>query len=256
MVPCGYLNLTSKHTMRPHGLPTFILSTLFLGVLIFFLSSSTAFAAAPQTYQPLTAIPGVSPTGGTSLATYINSLFVLSLVIGAILAVVKIAVGGLQYMLSDVVTKKADARSSITGALLGLGIIIASVTILYTINKDLVNFNIFRNAGKAETGNPNSAGEWEERVKWTESPGLYIGLTDKVGTIKDKCAGEDNYSRATVGYDTFLNETVTCYTYVKKEATNASKKTGSCPDGEHLVLDLGSTSSGEDASAKYVCRPD
>jgi len=169
-----------------------------------------AQTAAPQTYQPLTAIPGVSPTGGTSLATYINSLFVLSLVIGAILAVVKIAVGGLQYMLSDVVTKKADARSSITGALLGLGIIIASVTILYTINKDLVNFNIFRNAGKAETGTPPAAKVAKEI--WREDSSNLPFLDTSVA-IADKCEKEKDYAKIEFDFGV-LSTTMKCYVYV------------------------------------------
>lgn len=95
-----------------------------------------------QDYQPLTAIPGIDQSGGSGLADYINALFLLSIAIGGLLAVLKIAIGGFKYMMTDVITDKGDAKKDITGALLGLGILLAAVTILTTINKDLVNLDI------------------------------------------------------------------------------------------------------------------
>lgn len=93
-------------------------------------------------YQPLTAIPGIPQSGGAGLVTYINAIFLLSVSIGAIIAVVKIAVGGFQYMMSDIVTNKEAAKKDITSALIGLGILLATFVVLNTVYPGLVNLNV------------------------------------------------------------------------------------------------------------------
>jgi hypothetical protein len=98
--------------------------------------------AATAEYQPLTAIPYVPQGGNAGLPDYINAIFLLSLSLGAILAVIKIAVGGFQYMMSEVVTSKAAAKQDIYGALIGLAILMASVVVLKTIYPDLVSLDI------------------------------------------------------------------------------------------------------------------
>ena len=49
-------------------------------------------------------------------------------------------------MLSDIVTSKENAKKEIQGALLGLLVILSAVLILDTINPELKNFSILRNA--------------------------------------------------------------------------------------------------------------
>ena len=63
------------------------------------------------------------------------------------LAVIKIALGGFEWMTaSDNATTRSKARVSITGALFGLGILLATTVVLYTINPDIVKLNIFQDA--------------------------------------------------------------------------------------------------------------
>ena len=56
--------------------------------------------------------------------------------------VVMVIIGGFQYMLTDSVTKKGDARSTIKNAFLGLAGALLSYLILYTINPQLVDISL------------------------------------------------------------------------------------------------------------------
>lgn len=204
---------------------------------------------ADAQYQPLTGIPGVTDTGGnTSLAGYVNALFILSVVAGALLAVIKIALGGFQYMMSDIITSKESAKRDITGALLGLGILLASVTILFTINKDLVNLNILRNAepssldtnsaANTSTTGDSSTGTWPRTVG---------NDTEKLKQAENDCKGE--FTLAGGG----RNKRAYCKDGTGTE--NPSEVTGSCPEGEHAVLDIGNVSS-QGEPATYICVSD
>lgn len=126
-----------------------------IGLLCIALVAETASA---QEYIPLAGIPGVT-SGSVNLTSYINALFLLSISLGAMIGVIKIGLGGFKYMMSEVVTSKEDARKDITGALIGLGILLSTFVVLYAINPELVNMNAFRNADKISIpSNPNPTG--------------------------------------------------------------------------------------------------
>lgn len=74
-----------------------------------------------------------------SFDEYINLLYKLSISVAALLAVVKIIIAGVKYMLSDVVTDKSSAIKDIKGALFGLLLIIGAVIVLNTINPALTD---------------------------------------------------------------------------------------------------------------------
>ncbi len=93
-------------------------------------------------YQPLVGIPGVS-NAAQNFGDYINQLYFLSISIAALLAVIKIILAGVKWMLTDIVTSKADAKKDIWGALLGLLLIVSTFIILQTINPNLTRLRIF-----------------------------------------------------------------------------------------------------------------
>lgn len=72
-----------------------------------------------------------------TLGKYINILVQIAIGIAGILAVIMIIVGGVQYMTTDALTGKSNARSTITSAILGLLIALGSFIILNTINPTL-----------------------------------------------------------------------------------------------------------------------
>jgi len=103
------------------------------------------FGQTQQNYQPLVGIPGVSESQ-LNFNTYINQLYFLSISIAALLAVIKIIIGGVKWMLTDIVTSKSDAKNDIRSALVGLVLIVSAVLILETINPQLRNLNVLEGA--------------------------------------------------------------------------------------------------------------
>lgn len=113
---------------------------LFSFFLLLLLPTALIFAAPPV--KTLIGIPGITDQD-LSFGSYINALYSLSISIAALLAVIKIIIAGMKYMLSDVVTTKGDAIKDIRGALLGLLIVISAVLILKVINPQLTETTIF-----------------------------------------------------------------------------------------------------------------
>ncbi|NCN12029.1 hypothetical protein GW937_01775 [Candidatus Kaiserbacteria bacterium] len=112
----------------------------FLFILTITAINIPSLVYAEKTYKPLVGIPGVNPA--SDFDGYINSLYVLSISIAALLAVIKIVIAGVKWMLTDVVTSKSDAKKDIQGALIGLLIVLSAVLILTIINPNLVNVNL------------------------------------------------------------------------------------------------------------------
>ncbi|MEZ4194900.1 MAG: hypothetical protein R3B53_00670 [Candidatus Paceibacterota bacterium] len=118
---------------------------LFTLVVTFLLPTALVLAATPV--KTLVGIPGITDTD-LSFGNYINALYGLSISIAALLAVIKIIIAGMKYMLSDIVTSKADAIKDIRGALLGLLIVISAVLVLNIINPQLTQTNVFQDIKK------------------------------------------------------------------------------------------------------------
>lgn len=113
-----------------------------LATLLTLLLLPTAVILAAEPVKTLVGIPGISDVN-LNFGAYINALYSLSISIAALLAVIKIVIAGLKYMLSDVVSTKSAAISDIKGALLGLLIVISAVLILRFINPQLTETDIF-----------------------------------------------------------------------------------------------------------------
>ena len=95
-------------------------------------------------------IPGMNDiaqqTNGNSdptdlLAIYLEWLIKLSVIIGSILAVVYIIIGGLEYMTTDIFSKKSGAKERIENAIMGLIFLISGYLIFYTINPNILKLN-------------------------------------------------------------------------------------------------------------------
>jgi len=76
---------------------------------------------------------------GEGFGDFINNLYYLSIGLAALLAVIKIVIAGVKWMLSGIVTEKTQAKKDIQGSLIGLIIIISAVLVLNIINPSLVN---------------------------------------------------------------------------------------------------------------------
>lgn len=74
----------------------------------------------------------------SSLTEYLSIIFPLAIGLAATLAVLMIAIGGIQYMFSNVPGVKGEGLNRIREAIWGLLLALAAYLILYTINPDLV----------------------------------------------------------------------------------------------------------------------
>ncbi len=114
-----------------------------LAVFIFLAVPTILFGAEDDVlrYVSMVTLPGGFDTGTASLSDLFNALYLLSISIAALLAVIKIIIAGFKYSLSDVVTNKSEAISDIQGALFGLILIISAVLIISVINPTIVGLN-------------------------------------------------------------------------------------------------------------------
>ncbi len=78
----------------------------------------------------------------TTLAKYLPAVFNLSIGVAAVLAFLVISYGGFTYMTTDAVFKKEEGRKHIENALYGLGLVIGAYILLYTINPQILNFDL------------------------------------------------------------------------------------------------------------------
>ncbi len=106
------------------------------------------------TYQPLAPLPDGSSNGGmlTTINTqidkttnpcpfgnYLNIIIKLVIGIAAVLAMVMIVMGGVEYMTSELVSSKEAGKETITHAILGLLLALGAFMILNTINPQLLS---------------------------------------------------------------------------------------------------------------------
>jgi hypothetical protein len=107
-----------------------------LAILAVLPNTAAAQAEAARTFNSIPFLSGVVNT-----ANFAEALFNIAIAIAAILVVVRLIWAGSRYMLSGLVTGKESAKEDIKNAVLGLLIILGSVTILQTINPQLLNLN-------------------------------------------------------------------------------------------------------------------
>ena len=76
------------------------------------------------------------------LSVFLNKLFLGALSLGAVLAVLRLALAGFQYMASDLWANKQHAKEIIQETLLGLFILLGISLILNQINPDILKLNV------------------------------------------------------------------------------------------------------------------
>lgn len=130
-----------------------------LALVLSFSFFSFAYAALDK-YTVLAPLPGTTDCKGTptpivmnadgtfsggcktDFQTYLPAIFKLAIGVAAALAFIMLTYGGVQYMTTDAITLKSDGKARIENALWGLGLVIGAWVILYTINPELLKFNL------------------------------------------------------------------------------------------------------------------
>ena len=119
-------------------------------VILFTAFGSVLYTAEAQTdsYGLLAPLPrvdnpiDVSSENESALGDYLNPMIRLIIGVAAVLAVVMIVVGGMQYMTSELAHSKEAGKERITNAVLGLLIALGAFALLYTINPDLLESDL------------------------------------------------------------------------------------------------------------------
>jgi hypothetical protein len=96
-------------------------------------------------YTPLEPIPGITTTDLTnpnSLPAIVNAIFKILITVGALMAVLTLTIGGIQYMVSGSAATKSGGIKRAKAALWAIVLIAASWLILNTINPTLLNFSL------------------------------------------------------------------------------------------------------------------
>lgn len=122
------------------------LAAFFLAAVIVFLLASKITLAESGQYTFLEPLPGfgTQPEGrGDLFVRYAKQIFTLLLQASAILGVLAITYGGIEYITSGGSdTKKGAAKKRIEDGLQGFLLIVGAWLILYTINPRIVNFSL------------------------------------------------------------------------------------------------------------------
>jgi hypothetical protein len=85
---------------------------------------------------------GKNCTPSMGFAGYLNIMINIFIGICAVLAMIMIVMGGIQYMTSELVSSKQAAKESITNAILGLLLALGAYAILFTLDPNLVSLGI------------------------------------------------------------------------------------------------------------------
>ncbi len=136
-------------TMKKSG----VAAGVMLGGAIAVFMPLVAFAGD---FVPIVPLP--FPVSGESIQEYLAGLFRMTLSVAAALAVVMVAIGGLEYMSTDAIGGKTKGRERIQGAVLGLILLIASVLILQVINPCILKLDIFNTEREACNRSVSSTG--------------------------------------------------------------------------------------------------
>ena len=106
------------------------------------LQDNGSSASTDTTYEPLSPLPGLEgvydTTGDCPLGKYLTIMINLILGIAAVLAMVMIVSGGIQYMGSELISSKEAGKDQIKNAILGLLLALGAYLILNTINPSLL----------------------------------------------------------------------------------------------------------------------
>lgn len=167
---------------KTHLTPLAFLLAIFS---VAFLSSMLVNAQGTESgYQLLAPIPTIDKTSGITLVDYMKGVFVATIGLAIVLAVIELVVGGIEYVAAAVPSAKEDAKKRIGGAVGGLLLILLAWVLLQALNPKLLNVGL--NLEKiAVTGQASGGGGVVAAQQWC-----------RVGTITGQVLGSPFNSEA------------------------------------------------------------
>ena len=153
--------------------------SIFFGIALFAYAQTPASDlpagdGAIKEYQALASIPNLTDKGiPPSLGAYINNIYSISIGLGAVLAILMIVIGGMQYMTTDNFNNKKDGRTRINNALLGLGLLLAAFLILNTVNNDLIDLDFDLTTATSTVALSTDGGEYSQDKYCTQNATIW-----------------------------------------------------------------------------------
>jgi len=108
---------------------------VFVSICFFTLLITTVMAV--DDYKLLVGLPGMTENTAPGLGPYLVNMFKIGIGVAGVLAVVMITIGGVQYMTSEAISGKGEAKIRINRAIFGLVLALSSFLLLNTINTNL-----------------------------------------------------------------------------------------------------------------------
>ncbi|MCE9643817.1 pilin [Candidatus Parcubacteria bacterium] len=181
-------------------------NTLRIGAAAAMFLAGAGEVFAQVEYRLLRPLPNFPAVIGTelTLTSYLQSAFYLVLGLSATAAVILGIVYGFAYMTSDVVVSKENAKKHLTQIVWGIGLLLASYLILYTINPRLVNLD----AGLSKLRVTVPSTEFSRpQVPREVSQNYNIGA--RPPTTEEQAAAASNGGKQIVGlfdYDSYITQ--------------------------------------------------
>lgn len=124
-----------------------LISIIMSWVIVAFVVPNTVNAQTPaptREYQTLSPLSDAQKKVDLKdPKTYFTNMFSVLVSIISILAVIRLMLCGFQYMTSEAISSKEEAKKCIWTIIGGIFLLLLSYLILTTINKDLITLNFF-----------------------------------------------------------------------------------------------------------------
>jgi hypothetical protein len=119
---------------------TLLITFVLLGGLTSLVPVQIVAADPAPTYTPLAPIktPGGGEVPTNDFPAYLQAMYKIGIGACFVLGVIMFTWAGIEYIISESMNTKGDAKKRITAALIGLAIALLSYLLLYTINPNLL----------------------------------------------------------------------------------------------------------------------
>ncbi len=148
-----------------------------------------AATAGQLSYTPLEPFSAFDARAGAydNFAQYVNTIFKLLITLGSLFAIVMLVVAGIGYMVSEAAVDIEKAKQRAKAALWGLLLLTGCWLILYTINPDLLKFNLNIPGSIGNTQTQNSTSNTSASQTSAGQISAFAGMCENQSTATKIC---------------------------------------------------------------------
>jgi len=173
-------------------LTTSNLLILLITLCVCFFLFTGAIPVNAQPYESISALPGTGSVNLDDPTTYFINLFKIFVFVASVLAVIKLMLCGFQYMTSEAISSKENAKQCIWAVIFGLFLILLSYLILQVINPELNQLQFENIRSLIETGQSST-----QPPQGNQPPFCYGGSVSYPGQAECEAARQAEISNLT-----------------------------------------------------------